>query len=87
MDRAATKNVTCEECIEVLADYLEGSMDKATHLAFEAHFADCTPCLDFLQTYKTTIVVTQRVLTHEEEIPEPVRLRLREFLRKNCKKA
>lgn len=87
MDRAATKNVTCEECIEVLVDYLEGSMDKATHSAFEAHFADCTPCLDFLQTYKATITVTKKVLTVEDEIPENVRLRLREFLRKNCKKA
>lgn len=83
MDSPATKSVTCEECIEVLGDYLDGSMDRATHSAFEAHFSDCPPCLDFLHTYKATILVSQRALI-DTPIPAEVQSRLRSFLRERC---
>lgn len=79
----ATKSVTCEETIDVLVDYCDGSMDSTTLAAFEAHFADCPPCLDFLRTYKTTIRVSQQVL-EVEEIPDSVSSRLRTFLRERC---
>ena len=83
MDRTATKSVTCEQCIEVLVDYVDGSMDQATYTAFEKHFADCSPCLDFLRTYKTTITLSARAFT-DVEIPEQVSLRLRSFLKERC---
>lgn len=82
MDRTATKSVTCEECIEVLVDYVDGTMDAVTIGAFEAHFADCPPCTDFLRTYKTTISVSRKVL--DEPIPEAVSQRLRSFLQQKC---
>jgi anti-sigma factor RsiW len=82
MDRTAIKSVTCEECIEVLVDYVDGTMDAVTVGAFEAHFADCPPCTDFLKTYKTTISVSRKVL--DEPIPEAVSLRLRSFLQQKC---
>lgn len=82
MDRTATKSVTCEECIEVLVDYVDGSMDAMTVQAFEAHFSDCPPCTDFLRTYKTTITVSKKVL--DEPIPDAVSTRLRSFLREKC---
>lgn len=81
----AQRPVTCEETIEVLVDYLDGTMDATTLASFEAHFADCPPCLDFLKTYKATIRVSQRCMEGEEEIPEPVSQRIREFLRVKCK--
>jgi hypothetical protein len=83
MDRTATKSVTCEECIEVLVDYVDGTMDAVTLEAFEAHFADCGPCVDFLKTYRATISVSARMFA-DEPIPEPVSQRLRSFLREKC---
>jgi len=82
MDRTATKSVTCEECIEVLVDYVDGSMDAMTVQAFEAHFSDCPPCTDFLKTYKTTITVSKKVF--DDPIPDAVSTRLRSFLREKC---
>lgn len=82
MDRTATKSVTCEECIEVLVDYVDGTMDAVTVTAFEAHFSDCPPCTDFLRTYKATISVSRKAF--DEPIPEAVSQRLRSFLRQNC---
>lgn len=82
MDRAATKSVTCEDAIEVLSDYVDGQMDGSTKAAFQAHFADCPPCLDFLATFKTTLVVSKKVC--DEQIPDEVRTRLRSFLKEKC---
>ena len=79
----ATKSVTCEETIDVLVDYCDGSMDTITLAAFEAHFSDCPPCLDFLRTYKTTIRVASRSV-EVGEIPDSVSSRLRSFLRERC---
>ena len=85
MDRTAARSVTCEQTIEVLVDYVDGSMDAATLKTFEAHFADCPPCLDFLRTYKATIRVSQQALP-DPEIPPEVSSRLRSFLREKCQK-
>ena len=82
MDRAATKSVTCENAIDVLSDYIDGHMDGATQAAFQTHFADCPPCLDFLATFKTTIAVSKKVC--DEQIPDEVRTRLRSFLKEKC---
>jgi hypothetical protein len=83
----AMKSVTCEETLEVLVDYIDGSMDTTTLQSFEAHFADCPPCLDFLKTYKTTIRAAQTCLSRElaeESIPETVSARIKSFLRERC---
>lgn len=86
MDRTATKSVTCEECIEVLVDYVDGTMDAVTVAAFERHFADCPPCLDFLRTYKTTIHVSKRHFDDSSvQVPQEVSSRLRNFLESRCK--
>ena len=79
----ATKRVTCEETLDVLVDYCDGAMDSTTLVAFEAHFADCPPCLDFLRTYKTTIRVSARSF-EGVELPDSVSTRLRSFLRERC---
>ena len=83
MDRTATKSVTCEECIEVLVDYVDGTMDAQMVVAFERHFSDCPPCLDFLKTYRATITISQKCFT-DVVVPEQVSLRLRSFLKQNC---
>jgi len=86
MDRTATKSVTCEECIEVLVDYVDGTMDAITVQAFERHFADCPPCLDFLRTYKATIHVSKKHFDDSQvTVPPDVSHRLRNYLETRCK--
>ena len=46
--------ISCKEITDLLADYLEGSMDQQTVLARDAHFSGCLTCDDFLETYLTT---------------------------------
>ncbi len=71
--------MTCREQVELLVDYLDGTLDPGVAQALEAHLADCRPCLNFLKTYKTTTVWVSE-LTYEE-MPEELQARLSSFLR------
>jgi anti-sigma factor RsiW len=70
--------MTCREVIDVLADYLERTLDDETCAELERHLADCAPCRAYLATYRRTRVLgaeAQRVA-----MPEEMRARLRRFL-------
>ncbi|MEE8547762.1 MAG: zf-HC2 domain-containing protein, partial [bacterium] len=36
--------ISCKEITDLLADYLEGSLDQQTVQALEAHFSGCRTC-------------------------------------------
>ena len=74
---------TCKESIDLLLDYLDGTMsdEQARHL--EEHLAACPPCIDFLRTYRATPSLCRRAL--QKQMPEELSQRLKEFLRQKCK--
>jgi anti-sigma factor RsiW len=70
--------MTCQELIDVLAEYLEQSLPEEVAEALERHLADCAPCGAYLATYRKTRSVSaeaQRI-----EMPDEMRRRLRQFL-------
>ena len=70
----------CKECIELLGDYFDGSLDSDTAASLEEHFKDCPPCVSFLETYRKTSHLCKKTLS-EVEVPEPVKIKLREFVK------
>ena len=72
--------ICCKECIELLCDYFEGTLDPETASSLEDHFKDCPPCVSFLKTYRKTSDLCRKTLT-AVEIPEPVQEKLREFVK------
>jgi anti-sigma factor RsiW len=74
--------ICCKECVDLLMDYLEGSLDPKIASTLEEHFQDCPPCISFLNTYKSTTQVVRASL-HQDQIPELVQAKLKEFLEKN----
>ncbi len=72
--------ICCKECIELLCDYFDGSLDSETSVSLEDHFKDCPPCVSFLETYRQTSHLAKKTLS-EVEIPEPVKVKLREFIK------
>ena len=42
--------ICCKECIDLLCDYFEGTLDLDTAASLEDHFKDCPPCVSFLET-------------------------------------
>ena len=72
--------ICCKECIDLLYDYFEGSLDHDTTQSLEEHFQECPPCVAFLNTYKSTTLLCRDTL-NQIEIPDEVRHTLQNFLK------
>jgi anti-sigma factor RsiW len=49
---------TCQEMVELVTDYLEGSLSWRDRRRFEAHLVGCDHCTEFLLQMRTTIALT-----------------------------
>jgi predicted anti-sigma-YlaC factor YlaD len=47
--------LTCQELVELVTDYLEGSMSAAERARFDEHLAVCTGCRNYLDQMRKTI--------------------------------
>ncbi len=76
--------ICCKECLDLLYDYLEGELDPEVSKDLEEHFEDCPPCISFLNTYKSTTKLARETLG-ETDIPDVVKLKLLEYLKKETR--
>lgn len=76
--------ICCKECLDLLHDYIEGTLSKDLENSLDEHFQDCPPCISFLNTYKATTKACRLMLT-ETEVPEEVAKSLKSFIEKNIK--
>jgi anti-sigma factor RsiW len=74
---------TCQHCIDVLVDYLEGQLPADEEKELDDHFMGCPPCLDFLDQYRASSTLCRKAL--EQEMPAMLTDKLSDFLGKNCK--
>lgn len=76
---------TCKDSINLLLEYLEGEMapEEARHL--QEHLTGCSPCEEFLATYRATPGLCKRALA--ARMPREVSSKLTEFLRSKIKSA
>ena len=55
-NRLSTANeITCRELVEIITDYLEGTMQEAGRRRFEAHLDECPYCVNYLDQMRQTI--------------------------------
>jgi anti-sigma factor RsiW len=47
--------LTCKELVELVTDYLEGSLSSEDKERFELHLASCDGCAAYLQQMRKTI--------------------------------
>ena len=47
----------CQEIVELVTEFLEGTMDVPLRAAFVAHLAKCDGCAHYLEQIKATITV------------------------------
>lgn len=76
---------TCRETIAELLEYLEGGLTDEARRKFEEHFSGCTPCEEFLATYRQTTSLCKQALT--ASMPQEFAARLTSMLRDELKKA
>lgn len=65
--------IPCEEVITFLWAYLSGELPAEKVAEFERHLSVCPSCLNYIETYKKTIELSQgtfRAEWEEEDVPE-----------------
>jgi anti-sigma factor RsiW len=51
----AARELTCQEIVELVTEYLEGTMDEPLRASFQAHLAKCDGCTHYLEQIEATI--------------------------------
>jgi anti-sigma factor RsiW len=59
------REIVCREAVELVTDYLEGSLGRAERRRFERHLAECPHCSEYLAEMRVTIRLAGRVTTDD----------------------
>ncbi len=68
----------CKECVDLLGEYIEGSLPPDRAQALEEHLSLCPPCITFVRTYKATRRLCREKLA--AEMPQELADSLAAFL-------
>ena len=49
------EQLSCQELVELVTDYLEGALPEEAHLRFEDHISRCGACKIYLEQIRQTI--------------------------------
>jgi len=71
--------ITCKEFVELVTDYLEGSLSPEDQARFEAHLAVCDGCEIYLKQIGETIRLTGKL--SEEQLPPEAKDKLLKIFR------
>jgi predicted anti-sigma-YlaC factor YlaD len=53
--RRAITELSCQEIVELVTEFLEGTMDSPLQAAFDAHLAKCDGCTEYVDQIEATI--------------------------------
>ena len=63
--------MTCAQLVELITEYLEGSLPAADRVRFEEHLDECPYCVSYLDQMRATIATLGEL--REESIAPDVR--------------
>ena len=66
-DALASDEMSCQELVELVTEYLEGTLPVQDRQRFEAHLAGCQGCTNYLAQMRQTMRTTSRL--SEDAIP------------------
>jgi hypothetical protein len=66
-------SIECRQIAELLGDYLDGTLPRATQELIDFHIDGCAPCVAFLNTYRGTVNAARKL----DEVPIPTELKKR----------
>ena len=64
-----TDLLTCEDCIHLLLDYADGSMDSEVRRKLDEHLSACPPCQHYLRSYSSCTEMVQQLRDQEAQVP------------------
>jgi anti-sigma factor RsiW len=59
------RDVVCREAVELVTDYLEGTLSRRDRRRFESHLRDCPNCTAYLVQIRMTIKLTGTIEPEE----------------------
>jgi anti-sigma factor RsiW len=66
--------LSCQELIELVTDYVEGTMSPADRARFERHVDGCADCHTYVDQMRRTIQIVGALV--EEDIPDDAKRQL-----------
>ena len=72
------KKLTCRELVELVTEYLDGSLSRRDRARFEAHLDGCTNCTEYVEQFRETIRLTSS-LRESDVSPEAEAVLLAQF--------
>ena len=57
--------LSCQELVELVTDYLEGALPEEERVRFEQHIGPCDGCRAYVEQMRTTIALVGRVTPAE----------------------
>jgi len=67
-------DLSCQELVELVTDYLEGALSKRDRLDFERHLVWCSWCRDYVAQVRLTIELTGQAEAAQPASPMRERL-------------
>jgi anti-sigma factor RsiW len=77
--RLRRPGLSCQELVELVTDYLEGTLSRRARHRFDAHITACDGCTAYLEQMRETIRVTGRL--DVESLPPQAREELLDAFR------
>jgi len=71
----------CKDCVDLLGDYIEGTLPQERAKELEDHLSLCPPCITFVRTYRATRKICRHAL--EKDMPDELVNSLSAFLAKH----
>jgi anti-sigma factor RsiW len=59
--RLRSRDLVCQQAVELVTDYLEGALSRRQRARFESHLRGCPHCTEYLAQMRTTIATLGRV--------------------------
>jgi len=50
-----TGDMDCNELVELVTSYIDGSLDPDTRARFDVHLLECDGCANYLQQFRATV--------------------------------
>ena len=70
----STGTMDCNELVELVTAYLDGSLDADTRTRFDLHLTECDGCENYLQQFRETVRTVGRI--RDDEVDPAFRKRL-----------
>ncbi len=67
MNEDTRREMACQELVEVITDYLEGTLPELDRERFETHLASCAACQEYLEQMQALVRLTGKLTARSLE--------------------